>query len=185
TRMRAGGADEAAEQRVAVARARRELGVELAAEEPRVVRQLDHLHELAVLGRAGEHEPRLLEAVEIVVVELVAVAVALGHGLRAVGRGRERVLLQQAALRAEAHRAALVRMLVAALDLAGRAAPLGDERDDRVRRVALELGRVRAVEPGDVARVLDDRDLHAEADAKIWHTVLARVLRRGDLALDA
>ena len=63
--------------------------------------------------------------------------------------------------------------------------PLGDQRDDRMRRGAVELGAVRALEPGDVARELDDRELHAEADAEVRHAVLARVAHRLDLALDA
>src|SRR5438477_9850452 len=41
------GTDEADEQRMTAARIRRELGMELAAEEPRVLRQLDHLAQIA------------------------------------------------------------------------------------------------------------------------------------------
>ncbi len=44
------------------------------------------------------------------------------------------------------------------------------------RRV--ELGRVGALEAADVARVLDHRALHAEADAEVRHAVLARVADR-------
>jgi hypothetical protein len=62
--------------------------------------------------------------------------------------------------------------------------PLGDQRDDRMRGVFLELGAVRAREPGDVARVLDRRHLHAQADAEIGNPVLARVAHGRDLALD-
>ena len=45
--------------------------------------------------------------------------------------------------------------------------------------------RVRASELAHVARELDDRELHAEADAEERHAVLARVADRVDLALDA
>ena len=45
-------------------------------DEPRVLRQLDHLHQ-AVAREAGEAQPRLAVALQIVVVELVAVAMAL------------------------------------------------------------------------------------------------------------
>ena len=45
--------------------------------------------------------------------------------------------------------------------------------------------RVRALEAADVARELDHRQLHAEADAEERDAVLARVADRGDLALDA
>ncbi len=48
-----------------------------------------------------------------------------------------------------------------------------------------ELGRARAFEPGEVARRLDHRHLHAEADAEIRHLALAREARRLDLAFGA
>ena len=54
-----------------------------------------------------------------------------------------------------------------------------------MRRVALELGRVRALEPRDAARVLDDRELHAEADPEERDLVGARVADRLDLPLGA
>ena len=49
----------------------------------------------------------------------------------------------------------------------------------------VELGAVRAGQAGDVARELDRRDLHAQADAEVRHLVLARVADRRDLAFDA
>src|SRR5690606_20551160 len=63
--------------------------------------------------------------------------------------------------------------------------PFGDQRDDGMRRRAVDLGRLRAGEAEDVARVLDDRDLHAEADPKVRHALLAREPHGLDLALDA
>ncbi len=54
-----------------------------------------------------------------------------------------------------------------------------------MRRSAVELRAVRVGEPDHVAPVLDDRDLHAEADAEIRHALLARELHRLDLAFDA
>ena len=55
--------------------------------------------------------------------------------------------------------------------------------DHRVRRLGIELGRVRALHPADVAGVIDDGHLHPQADAE-RDTVLAREPRSGDLALD-
>src|SRR4029078_4633939 len=55
-----GSAHEADEERVAAARIRRELGVELAAEDPRMPGQLDHLDEIAgrrALGAGADREP--------------------------------------------------------------------------------------------------------------------------------
>src|SRR6185369_16623216 len=65
-------AHEALEDRMAVERPRLELRVELARDEPRMVAQLDHLDELAVLRQPREHEAVLLEGLAILVVHLVA-----------------------------------------------------------------------------------------------------------------
>src|SRR5580693_194507 len=74
--LRARRADEAGEQRMAVARSGGELGVELGRDEPGMLRQLDHLDQ--PVGReAGEAQARLAVTLEVVVVELVAVPVTL------------------------------------------------------------------------------------------------------------
>ena len=62
--------------------------------------------------------------------------------------------------------------------------PFGHQADDRLAGRA-ELGRARVLDAGEVARRLDHRHLHAEADAEIRHVALARELRRADLALGA
>ena len=51
--------------------------------------------------------------------------------------------------------------------------------------VGAELGRVGLGDAAQIARRLDHRHLHAEADAEIRHVALARELRRPDLALGA
>jgi hypothetical protein len=58
---------------------------------------------------------------------------------------------------AEAHRPAEVGDLLL----------LGQQVDDRERRLGVELGRVGAVHAGDVARELGHGDLHAQADAQV------------------
>ena len=103
----------------------------------------------------------------------------------AVDLARQRAGEDPRFLRAEAHRAAELGAVVALQRLAGAVAPLGDERDDRVLRIALELRRIRAGQAEHAARVLDHGNLHAEADAEVGHAVLAGVAHRRDLALDA
>ena len=61
---------------------------------------------------------------------------------------------------------------------------VGQQIDDRERRVRVELGGVRVREPDDVAGELDGGALHAEADAEERRARLARVAHGGDLALD-
>src|SRR5207248_3181083 len=68
------GADEIAEQRCGPRRARLELRVELARDEPGVVGQLDDLDEASLLERPRHDEPRLDEPRPEMVVHLVTVA---------------------------------------------------------------------------------------------------------------
>ena len=90
-----------------------------------------------------------------------------------------------AGLRAEPHRAAEIGLLAALLDRAVAVLPFGHQRDHRMRRVGVELGAVGVGEAATCARVLDHRELHAQADAEIRDLVLARVADRLDLAFDA
>ena len=57
--------------------------------------------------------------------------------------------------------------------------------DHFVRRFVVELGRVRAEHPHDVARELDRRALHAEADAEVGDFLFARIADRAQLPFDA
>ena len=159
--------------------------MELAGDEPRVVRQLDHLDQQVVHGLAGDDEAQILELLPIAVVELVAMAMALADHVLAVEFARQGTGLEAAFLRAEAHRAALFGGLVAFLDIAGAGLPFGNQRDHRVCAGAVVLAGVRAFETGDVAREVGHRRMHAVADAKIRHAMLARVASRRDLALEA
>ena len=174
------------EQGVGLADAAPVLGVELNPDEPRVrqlrrpvtvrLRQLDDFDEVTVRVHAREHEACLAEPVAEVVVDLVAVAVALLDGGRpGVDLLRQRALAEGARVGAQAHGAALV----------GDRLLLGHHRDDRRRVVGVELGRVRLGQPGDVARELDRGDLHPEADAEERDARLARPADRLDLAVDA
>ena len=115
------------------------------------------------------------ELVAELVVDLVAVAVALVDRRLAVDLARARPLAELDRLRAEPHRAAEV------LDLL----LLGQQVDHRVRRLGIHLGRVRALEAADVARELRDGDVHAEADAEVRDPLLARDPAGEDLALPA
>ena len=63
--------------------------------------------------------------------------------------------------------------------------PFGDQRNDRMRCLGIELRAVRVGKSGAMARELDHRELHAEADAEIRNAVLAREADRLDLAFDA
>src|SRR5258706_2378962 len=179
------GLDERGKQRVAAARGRREFRVELAADEPRMRRQLDHLAQLLALGDAGNAQALVLQSLQVLVVDLVAVAVALVDRVRAVDLAREAPGFERGALSAQAHRPAEFGLFVAALDPAVAILPFGHERDHRAGRFAVELGRVRPGQAHHVSRELDHRELHAQAYAEIGYLVLARVLDRLHHSLDA
>mmetsp|Transcript_11134 Transcript_11134/g.27180 ORF Transcript_11134/g.27180 Transcript_11134/m.27180 type:complete len:234 (+) Transcript_11134:572-1273(+) len=80
--------------------------------------------------------------------------------------------LEESAAGAEAHGSPHVRRR-----------PLRHENHRRLGAIRHHLGRVRARHAHHVARELNHRSLHAEADAEERHVVLARILRREDLAL--
>src|ERR1051326_4361641 len=69
--------DEAGEQRVRTRRTRLELGVELAADEPRMLRILDDLDELPVRAHTAQPKTVLHEQVAILVGHLVPMAMPL------------------------------------------------------------------------------------------------------------
>src|SRR5712692_2914186 len=172
------GLDESGKERMTAAGRRGEFRVELAADEPRMRRQLDHFAQLLALSQAGNAQALVLQSLHVLVVDLVAVAVALVDHIRAVDLSREAPGLERGSLSAQAHRPAEIGLFVAALDPAVSVLPLGHQRDHGVRRVAVEFGAVRAREADDVSREFDHGELHAQANAEIRNLVLARMLDR-------
>ena len=71
-----------------------------------MVGELDDLDQPALLEGAADHEPGVGEQLAVGVVDLVAVAVALGDHRLAVDLARARAVEQLDRLRAEPHRAA-------------------------------------------------------------------------------
>src|SRR3569833_3412898 len=162
-----------------------EFRMELAGDEPGMIVELDHFDEAAVLRTPGDGEAGPLQRLEIIVVEFVAMAVTLDDAvlaIRLMGLGAHH---QLTGLRTEAHRAAQVRILAAPLDATHNRQPNKEERKHQKQRHNKELGAVRVTHARDMARELDHRDLHAEADAEIGNLVAARVFHRADLALAA
>ena len=128
----------------------------------------------------GEHQTGLGEGLAVGVVELVAVAVPLlDRPRRRTPPARRCPRRASAFCRPEAHGAAEVAGAVDELLL------LLDRRDHRLDRVGVELGRPGLAEAGDVAGVLDDHALQAQAQAEGRDAVGAGVAQRAELALDA
>src|ERR1700686_411252 len=180
--------DECDKQRMAAAWIGSEFGMELAAEEPGMAGELDHLAQISgggTLGPGTDRQPGRLEARQVMIVDFVAVPVALGDRRRAVDSVREQSGHHLAGLGAEPQGDSKIGAMVAALDRPVAILPLGDQRHHRVRRRGIELGAVGVGEARLVPRIFDDRQLHAQTNAEIGNAVLARVANRLDLALDA
>src|SRR5690606_6852884 len=110
-----GSIDETGEQGMAVTRRGGEFRMELAGQVPGVRRHFDNLHEVAVQRLAGDLQARRFKAFHVVVVDFVAVAVALGDDVLAVAVPHQRTGLEAALLATEAHGAAEVGILAALL----------------------------------------------------------------------
>ena len=153
-----------------------QLGVELDAHEPGVVGQLHDLHQALVGGETGQLQARLGQLLAVVVVELIAVAVALGDLVGAVGPvGKAVVVGDAAGIGPQAHGAALL-----------RDAPLvGHQVDDRVGGGLRQLAGVGVGHAAHVAGKLHHGHLHPQADAQEGDLVLPGKAHGGDLALDA
>src|SRR6185295_10367303 len=147
--------NEAGEQRMRFERAALELGMELDADEPRMVGALDDLGQLVVGRHAGEDQPRPFQRVAVMNVDLVAVAVPLADLILAVDRAHDAVAIELSLIGAEAHRPAKVAVDRALLQ-PFLAHPFSDEPDDRLGRLA-ELSRRRLGDPRLVPRRFNAR----------------------------
>ena len=158
-----------------VRRFRLEFWVTLHGHEPRVRRQFDHFHERAIGAGAGNPHPVRFELCAVIVVDFKPVAVAFGHDRRLIRRMGFRARFEATIERTEPHRPADLRDFF-----------LGIEQcHDGVRRVFIELGRIRAGKPEDVTCELDRGTLQAEADAEERDVVLANEANRFDFTVGA
>ena len=112
-------------------------------------------------------------------------AMALEDAVGAVCGAGKTVRGKVAGLRPEPHGSAEIRIFAALFGHAGTVAPFGNQRDHRLRRIGLELRRMRTREPRHVAGELDHRDLQAQADAQVRDLFLPSQPHGGDLAFDA
>jgi len=104
--------------------------MELAGDEPGVIRKLHDLDQAPGLVRARDDEPGREQLLAVDVVDLVTVPVALVHDRLVVGRLHARSLDQFDRARTEAHRAAHVVHLFL----------LRQEVDHRIGRFGIHLG---------------------------------------------
>src|ERR1035441_8289784 len=168
-------ADEALEQRVRLHGLALELGMELAAQIPRMVGELADFDVRIVRRLARDLQARRLQALFVFAIELVAVAMALVDFARAVGVVSDAALGQAASPASQPHGAA---QLVDPLEFA-------EFEDDAVRRARVELGGIGGFEAAHIAREFDHQGLHAQADPEVRHLALAGELDGVEHAVDA
>ncbi len=149
--------------------------MELARHKEPVLGDLHRFHDPAVGGGAAEDHAGSFHGFPVVVVELIAVAVALGDQLLAVALHHLGAGLDLAGIAAQPKGAALVDVLVL----------VGHEVDDLVQAVLVKLAGVGVLNAAHVPAELDHSDLHPQADAQVGHVVFPGVFAGQDHALNA
>ncbi len=131
----------------------------------------------------GEPHAVLFEPVLVGGVDLVAVPVPLGDFGRTVDVGDAAAAREDRRISAEPHGAAEIAVGRALLERIALQ-PFGHQADYGLLG-RTELGRIGVLDAAQIARRLDHRHLHAEADAEIGNVALSGELRGADLSLGA
>ena len=146
-----------------------ELGVELHADVERSVGQLDCFDKSAVGGKSREGKACRGQPFAVVVIELVAVAVALADGICTVAAAHRGIGCDDAGVCSKAQGAALF----------DRIALPRHKVDDLIFAKLVELAGICIGDAADVPCVLDNGYLHTKADAKEGYAVLTGIFHRG------
>src|SRR5215467_13511323 len=175
--------DEARKQGMRLEGPRLQFRVELHADKPGVVGQLDDLRQQAVRRHAAKAHAHVFQAPAVARIDLVAVAMTLGNLRVAIDPCDAAALGEHRRVGSEPHGAAEVAALAALFELVA-AHPLGHQPNHRFLD-RTELGRSGAGDADEVARGFDDGHLHAKADPEVGQAARAREAGGQDLALRA
>src|SRR5215471_13001670 len=154
--------------------------MELDADEPGVIRNLDDFRKHAVRRHAGKAQTGRLEGLLVTDIYFITMAMPLADAGGAVNPGYLALWRKHRLIGAKTHRPAEFSVRFAPLERI-TAHPLGHQPDDRMVARA-EFGRTRSAETRKMTRGLDHRHLHAKANAEIWQATFTREARRSDLA---
>src|SRR5664280_2143901 len=163
------------EQGTGLERLRREFGVELNADEERMIDKLDALDQILFRVHSCDAHAMLLERRTVVVVELVAMTVTFRQCRGSVCLFDLRAWHDRVLVDTQAHRA--TQLLYAFLR--------GHQVDNEILRVGSELLRVCVRNAQHVPRKLDAGNLHAQTDTQEGQSVSTRVPSGQDHAFDA
>ena len=171
---------------MAFARIGSKFRVELTREEPRMIWQFDGFNQtLAACGYAADDQTGFFQLRNIIVVDLVAVAMAFADVFAAVDFCGKAARFEVNFLRTQTHGAAQVGRLITGFDAAVGSLPFVNQGNDRRGAFQVKLGRVRTFLACHVAGVFDQGNLHAQADAQVWYVVFTRIAYGGNFAFYA
>src|SRR6267143_3142093 len=166
----AGRTNEGCEERVRHQRLRLELRVELATQEPRMIRNFNDLDEVLVRRNTRNDQAVLGQNLLEPPIEFVAMPVALGNHRSVVDAVGERSLLEIGRVGAQTHGPAD----------GVHAKQVAQLINDRVRCIRVELGAVGIPQSADILRILDDGALHPGTNPEIRDFFFAGVLDGAD-----
>src|SRR5207253_5884012 len=158
------------EQRMRRQRLRLEFRMELAAEEPRMIRQLNDFHEILVGRDARNDQTVFSQHLLELPIEFVSMTMPLGNDIRLVNSIGQRAGLQIRRIRSQPH---------CPTDRVDTE-QIAQFINDGVWRVRIELGAVGVFQSANILRVLDDSALHPETNAEIRNLLFARELDRAN-----
>src|SRR3989338_7991353 len=124
--------------------------MKLAAQKVWVIGKLNHFHEISLRTNPGNYKTGALQFLKIGVVELISVAVAFRNFLLAISLMGVSTLFDYAWIRPKSHRRPFSRNRLLLLH----------DIYDGMGRLLVELGRVCARDPADVAGKFHHRELH-------------------------
>src|SRR5512141_2534282 len=147
--------------------------MELSRDKPRMIRKLNHLHQVVVRADTAEDHSFRGEKGLKCIVHFVAVAMPFVDEISMICLVSFRSLLEVAGVRTQPHRPAVLFDLL-----------LFQHHIDHILIGLLELGAVGLLEAADIAGELDDRTLQAEANAKEWYALCPDISDGDDFPLD-
>ena len=159
--------------------------MELTAQKPGLVLQLNDLHQIIIRRSAADHQPLCFKLFTKFIIKFIAVTVALVYIINTIGLPGKSVFHQTAGIGAKAQGAALFRILVPGLHLiSALIKPLLHQINHRMFGLAVKLDAV-GIFHADGAGKFDHGKLHAQTNTKERNFILAGISDGPYLPLNA
>ena len=135
-------------------RAALELGMELNADEERMIAQLHRLHDSIVRRGSGEYESDAGEPVAIIVAELITVTVTFMNQRLPIAPVEKRIFVYLTGITTQAHRSAHLNARIL----------IRHKIDHLMGAVLVKLTGICTEKACDIPRKFDNRNLHSQAE---------------------